>query len=67
MTNYKVELIYTSDPYTKLKSGDVGELIRSRQDPYEKQIRILDVKWESGSTLSLIEGQDEWRVYEETQ
>jgi hypothetical protein len=61
---YKVELISTSDPYTKLKSGDIGDLITIRLDPFEK-IRILDVKWESGSSLSLVEGQDKWRVYEE--
>jgi hypothetical protein len=61
---HKVELISTSDPYTKLKAGDIGDLINIRLDPYEK-IRILDVKWESGSSLSLVEGQDHWRVYEE--
>ena len=60
---HKVELIYTSDPYTKLKAGDIGELVSINIDPFDK-VRIVSVKWENGSTLRLIEGQDRWRVYE---
>ena len=64
MKKYKVELISTSDPYTQLKSGDVGELIETKTDPFTKT-RVLTVKWKSGSSLRLIEGEDNWRVYEE--
>jgi hypothetical protein len=64
MTNYKVELISTSDPYTDLKSGDVGKLVSTGIDPFDGG-KIVSVRWENGSTLSLIEGQDYWRVYED--
>jgi len=64
MKKYKVELISTSDPYTQLKSGDVGELIDTQIDPFTKT-KVLVVKWESGSSLRLIEGEDSWRIYEE--
>lgn len=61
---HRVELLSTNDQYTKLKAGDRGDLLNIRFDPIDK-VRILDVKWDSGSTLSLIEGQDRWRVFEE--
>lgn len=64
MGGYRIRLLQTSDPYTKLKAGDEGELVNVRFDPYEPK-RILDVKWDSGSTLSLVEGQDSWEIITE--
>lgn len=52
-----VELINTSDPHTGLKAGDRGLLVRRRQDPWGE---VIDVAWDSGSTLSLVKGEDSW-------
>ena len=54
----RVELIYTSDPYTMLKPGDKGT--------YQYSYKNLDklqhsIKWDSGSTLSLINGEDRFK------
>lgn len=58
MKTTRVTLIHTSDPHTKLKSGDKGTLRSSRIDPFGD--RVVSVNWDSGSTLSLIEGEDMW-------
>lgn len=58
----RITLVHTSDPHTNLKSGDQGTLRRSRIDPFGD--RVISVDWDSGSTLSLIEGEDSWREEE---
>jgi hypothetical protein len=62
MTTTRITLIHTSDSHTKLKSGDQGTLRSSRIDPFGD--RVISVNWDSGSTLSLIEGEDSWREEE---
>jgi len=54
----RVELIHTNDPYTSLRPGDKGT--------YEMAIVVPDmtqhcIKWDSGSTLMLIEGIDKFK------
>jgi hypothetical protein len=58
MTNVRITLIHTNDPHTNLRPGDQGILKSSRVDPWGD--RVISVKWDSGSSLSLIEGQDCW-------
>jgi hypothetical protein len=54
----KVELIYTSDPYTKLKPGDKG----TYQYSYKNLDRIQhSIQWDNGSSLSLISGEDQFK------
>jgi hypothetical protein len=59
MNTTRITLIHSSDPYTKLKPGEKGTLKSSRVDPWGD--RVISVIWDSGSTLSLIEGHDSWR------
>ncbi len=59
----RIRLVHTSDPYTRLKSGDEGEVTGSFTDAFGD--RVLNVKWDSGSTLSLIEGEDSFVLLEE--
>lgn len=55
----RIELVYTNDQYTDLKAGDRGTQIGERIDPWgDTQIYV---RWDNGSSLSLIEGHDEWR------
>jgi hypothetical protein len=63
MIQVRVTLIHTSDPFTNLRPGDQGTLTRSRIDPWGD--RVISVAWDSGSSLSLIEGQDSWSEEEE--
>lgn len=65
----RIELIYTADSYTNLKSGDKGTVKRVQYYGYETsnypvtQIECLYINWDSGSTLSLIpEAGDKWKV-----
>jgi hypothetical protein len=60
----RITLIRTNDPHTHLKSGDQGTLRRSRIDPFGD--RVISVDWDSGSSLSLIEGEDSWSEKEVT-
>lgn len=56
----RIRLVSTTDRYTKLKAGDEGTVTGSRQDPWGDT--VIYVKWDSGSTLSLIEGEDAYEV-----
>jgi len=54
-----IRLIYTDDPYTKLKPGAMGRVTRVAS--LGGQITV-GVRWEDGSGLSLIDGIDSWHV-----
>lgn len=51
----RVTLLRTSDPYTKLKAGDEGVV-----DCIDDMGTVF-VKWDNGSSLGLIEGEDLWQ------
>ena len=56
----RVELVATSDPYTRLRPGARGTKVGEYVDPWGC-LTIL-VKWDNGSDLSLIAGSgDAWR------
>ncbi len=61
---HRVRLVATANPHSPLKPDDLGTLVQIRFDK-ERTIRILDVIWDSGEAISLIEGEDSWRVFEE--
>jgi hypothetical protein len=50
-----VELVSTSDEYTDLKPGDKGTVER------EDAVGTLHIRWDSGSRLGLIPGEDHFR------
>jgi hypothetical protein len=52
----RIRLVYTDDSYTKLKPGDIGVVTNVCESG------DLNVFWDSGSSLSLIEGIDKWHV-----
>ncbi|MBE27605.1 MAG: DUF4314 domain-containing protein [Euryarchaeota archaeon] len=49
----RIRLIKSDDPWTKLKCGDEGTVRRITDD-------TISVKWDSGSNLSLLIGEDFW-------
>jgi hypothetical protein len=55
----RVELVFTNDPYTKLPNGAQGTIQYSRFDGYDT---VIAVNWDDGSSLSLIEGTDRYRI-----
>ncbi len=60
----RVELIYTSDPYTKLRPGSRGtyEFMLRQEPPMQHQHCI---KWDDGSSLTLLHGVDRFKFIEE--
>ncbi len=54
-----IRLVFTDDPYTKLKPGDRANVI-SVDDAGQ-----LVLQWENGSSLSLIPGVDRFEKIEE--
>lgn len=50
----RVRLIRCSDPYTKLTTGDEGVV------DYIDDMGTIHVKWDNGSSLGLIQGEDTW-------
>ena len=54
----RVELVYTSDPYTNLKRGDRGEVT------FIDGLGTVSIKWDNGSTLGMIPGEDVFKVVE---
>lgn len=51
-----VRLIHTTDPYTNLKFGDTGTVT------FIDDAGTVFVKWDTGSNLGLIWGQDRWET-----
>ena len=50
----RVELVFTSDPYTRLRPGDRGTVTgigHLPSDPPEAQVHIA---WDDGSTLAML-------------
>lgn len=66
MARKRVELVYTSDPYTSLKSGDLGTKVGEYIDPWG--CLVILVEWDNGSNLSLVREQgsgDSWKEFDE--
>ena len=62
----RIELIRTIDPYTDLKPGDRGTVMNVTELPYEDTPFKVWVHWDSGSTLGILEGHDDYRtVYDD--
>lgn len=53
-----IRLDHTSDPYTKLKPGTLGKVT------FVDSMGTVHAKWEDGSTLGLVEGEDRWTTIE---
>ena len=60
----RIMLLYSSDPYTKLKKGDLGTIKWKRIDDLWGD-DIIGINWDSGSTLSLISGKDDFTILTE--
>lgn len=58
-TGERVRLVSTDDPYTDLRPGALGTVYRVRNDPWGE---VIYVRWDDGSTLSLLDGIDRWEV-----
>lgn len=52
----RIRLVYTSDPYTELRCGDLGTA------KFVDDAGTLAVAWDTGSNLGLIQGVDRWVV-----
>jgi hypothetical protein len=62
----RIKLTFTSDPYTKLKAGALGTVVDVNTiNLRPKPSTQIHIKWDSGSTLSLILGEDKFEVMEE--
>jgi len=59
----RIRLVRTDDPYTKLVAGDLGVITNVRDDLWGNS--IVNVDWDSGSSLSLIEGEDSFTIVSE--
>lgn len=51
----RIELIYTDDPYTRLRPGDKGEI------QYVDDAGTLHADWDSGSALGLVPSVDAFK------
>jgi hypothetical protein len=58
MSEQRVRLISSSDPFTKLEPGIEGTV------KFIDSLGTVHVKWDNGSTLGLIPGEDQWEVIE---
>jgi hypothetical protein len=58
----RIRLVHTSDQYTKLKTGDMGTILSEIKDPWGDT--VVSVKWDNGSSLSLISGIDQYEKVE---
>lgn len=52
----RVRLVHTSDPYTRLRPGTEGTVT------FVDDLGTVSVKWDDGSTLGMIRGEDSFTV-----
>lgn len=55
----RIELVSTSDPYTSLQAGDQGTV--TMIDAWD----TVHVRWDSGSSLGMVPGEDHFRRIED--
>jgi len=60
----RVKLIYCSDPYTQLQSGDLGTIKYDRFDDVFGD-DTTSIAWDSGSSLTMISGKDQYEIVKE--
>jgi hypothetical protein len=53
-TGMRVELVFTNDEYTKLRSGSQGTLVDIHEVESKSGDYIYDIDWDDGSSLSLL-------------
>lgn len=61
----RIELVRCDDPYTRIAPGTTGT-VTGVSEPlkfFNNEIQI-HVRWEDGSTLSLLRGVDSYRIIE---
>jgi len=58
----RVELVFTDDKYTRLKTGDKGTYQMCLVQPNGRNQHFID--WDRGSNLMLIEGVDRFKFIE---
>jgi hypothetical protein len=56
----RIELISTTDPYTNLKPGDRGIV------EFVDDMGTVFPKWDNGSGLGLVRGEDRYKIVEES-
>lgn len=62
----RIELVYTDDPYTKLKKGDRGTVLSEVADTFHPSIRArIHINWDSGSKLTLLDPIDRYKIIKE--
>jgi hypothetical protein len=62
LTGKKIRLIHTEHPYTSLKENDIEEIRFVFKNP---EFTCIQVDWQNGSSLSLIEGKDQYEILNE--
>lgn len=55
----RISLIHMDDPYSNLVKGSEGTVLGYTNDAYGF---LMNVKWDNGSSLALIVGEDKWEV-----
>jgi hypothetical protein len=67
--NARIRLLHTDDPYTRLRPGDEGtidditDVTEVAGLPFKTTLRQIWVKWDSGSSLALLEGKDAFEYW----
>ena len=59
-TGARVALVRMNDPYTKLRPGDLGTV------DFIDDAGTLFCRWDNGSTIGAVFGEDEIRLYDNT-
>jgi Domain of unknown function (DUF4314) len=60
----RVELVYTDDPYTKLKPGDRGTVTDISEIPFGDTPYQIWVNWDNHVTFALLPGHDRYKIVE---
>lgn len=66
LSNKRIQLIKTNDPYTELKPGDLGtvEYVIRNSEAIGDQVSI---QWDNGSNLMLIIGEDQFLIIDDSE